>query len=118
MTSQKTVIFPEEESEYFSQQKLARIAALSADGAPHVVPVTYEFDGESLYFSGWNLNKSLKFRNIQQERRIALVIDDIAGTWRPRGVEIRGVAEIVEEPSGLYVKVKPVLKKKLGTPKE
>jgi len=108
--------FSEEEAEYLASQKLARIATVSRDGSPHVVPVTYEFDGESLYFSGWNLKESLKFRNIQQNGRVAVVIDDLAGgtRWSPRGIELRGSAEIMEDQGGVYVKVKPVRKSAWG----
>ncbi|MGH2639580.1 MAG: PPOX class F420-dependent oxidoreductase, partial [Rhabdochlamydiaceae bacterium] len=76
---------------------------------PHVVPVTYEFDGKQFYFGGWNLEKSLKFRNIKQNGKVALVIDDLTSVkpWKPRGVEIRGVAHVEENNDGIYVRITP-----------
>ena len=105
----KAVSFTDEEAEFISQSKLARLATSSARNQPHVVPVTFEFDGQHFYFSGWNLQQSLKYRNIQGNGRVALVIDDLVTVrpWRPRGVEIRGRAEVQENENGLYVKVTP-----------
>ncbi len=105
----KSVTFTETEVQFLMESKLARLATSSPDGQPHVVPITFEFDGESIYFSGWNLRKSLKFKNILRNRKISLAIDDLVSVkpWRPRGIEIRGTAEIVESGDSLYVKVVP-----------
>nr|WP_256062288.1 pyridoxamine 5'-phosphate oxidase family protein [Streptomyces sp. ScaeMP-e83] len=45
---------------------------------------------------GHNLVASRKYRNIQADPRVSLVIDDLAATtpWTPRGIEIRGTAEL------------------------
>jgi pyridoxamine 5'-phosphate oxidase family protein len=106
------VTFTDEEVEYLGQAKLARIATSSKSNQPHVVPVAYEFDGKHFYFGGWNLNKSLKFRNIRNNGKVALVVDDLLTVrpWRPRGVEIRGVAHVEENQDGIYVKVTPIRK--------
>jgi pyridoxamine 5'-phosphate oxidase family protein len=106
------VSFTDEEVEFLAQAKLARIATASKSNQPHVVPVGYEFDGAHFYFGGWNLDKSLKFRNIRDNGKIALVIDDLLTVhpWRPRGVEIRGVSTVEENQDGLYVKVTPLRK--------
>ncbi len=108
----KPVSFTDEEAEFISQSKLARLATSSGRNQPHVVPVAFEFDGEHFYFSGWNLQQSLKFKNIQQNGRVALVIDDLVTVrpWRPRGVVIRGQAEVQENENGLYVRVTPMRK--------
>jgi pyridoxamine 5'-phosphate oxidase family protein len=105
----QAVIFSDEEAEFISQSKLARLATSSSRNQPHVVPVAFEFDGQHFYFSGWNLRQSLKFRNIRDNEKVALVIDDLASVrpWRPRGVEVRGRAEVEENDDGVYVKVTP-----------
>jgi len=110
MTKKETkVSFSDEEVEYIGQSKLARLATSSARNQPHVVPLTFEFDGKHFYFSGWNLQQSLKFRNIRANGKVALVIDDLASVrpWRPRGIEVRGRAEVVENENGAYVMVTP-----------
>lgn len=114
--SSEVVSFTEEEADYLEQSRLARIATSSGDNQPHVVPVAYEFDGMYFYFGGWNLDRSLKFRNIQKNNKVALVIDDLFSVrpWRPRGVEIRGIAEVQENDDGLYVRITPVQKVSWG----
>ncbi|HVP23908.1 MAG TPA: PPOX class F420-dependent oxidoreductase [Conexivisphaerales archaeon] len=110
------VSFTEEEVEFLAESRLARIATVSVDMQPHVVPVTYEFDGTSFYFSGWNLARSLKFRNIQSNNKVAMVFDDLLTVvpWRPRGLEIRGLAQIGYENGTPYVKVVPTTKRSWG----
>ena len=103
------ISFSDEEVEFIGQSKLARLATSSARNQPHVVPVAFEFDGLHFYFSGWNLQQSLKFRNIRDNGKVALVIDDLVSVkpWSPRGIEVRGRAKVVENENGTYVMVTP-----------
>ncbi len=83
---------------------------MSRFGQPHVVPVAYTFDGTSIFFGGWNLTRSLKYRNLLGNNKVAFVVDDIVSTnpWRVRGVELRGTAEPVRGEGGAaLVKVVP-----------
>ncbi len=97
--------FSELEAEYLVENLIGRFATSSELGQPHVVPVAYRFDGESITFGGWNLVKSLKFRNLMANDKIAFVVDDLVSTkpWRVRGVEIRGRAEPVKTPDGVTI---------------
>jgi len=110
------VSFTEEELEFLTQGRLARVATASKDGQPHIVPVAYEFDGRAFYFTGWRLEKSLKFRNLLENSKVALVVDEMVTVcpWRPRGLEVRGVAEVGSEGGRSYVKVTPSLKRSWG----
>lgn len=112
----KRVSFTEEEMEFLAENGLARIATVSNDMQPHVVPVVYEFDGTSFYFSGWNLERSLKFRNIMKNGKVAMVFDDLPSInpWRARGLEIRGTAEVGYANGKPYVKVNPSTKRSWG----
>ncbi|MDA4122088.1 MAG: PPOX class F420-dependent oxidoreductase [Thaumarchaeota archaeon] len=104
---EETTPFSEAELVYLSQHQLARVATSSADGQPHVVPVVYEFDGKYAYFSGWNLRKSLKFKNILINPKVAIVVDDLktVSPWKPRGIELRGRAEVLRERGSYCVRV-------------
>jgi pyridoxamine 5'-phosphate oxidase family protein len=108
--------FSEEESNYLCQQRLGRIATCTHDGQPHVVPVVYEFDGKYVYFSGWNLEKSLKFRTILSNPRVAFVVDDLVSVtpWRPRGIELKGTAEVFLENGSSYVRITTGSKRSWG----
>jgi pyridoxamine 5'-phosphate oxidase family protein len=118
MTRQRStsVRFTEKESEYLMTQRLARVATVSPSGQPHVVPIVYEFDGQFIYFSGWNIARSVKFRNLQMNNKIAIVVDDLAShdRWSPRGIEIKGTAEPVHSDGGTCLKITPLKKASWG----
>ncbi len=91
----------EKEIEYLRGQRLARVATVGGDGAPHVVPVGFRLapSGDAIEVGGHGLSGSKKWRDLHANPRIAVVIDDLASVnpWTPRGIEIRGVAELHED---------------------
>jgi pyridoxamine 5'-phosphate oxidase family protein len=103
-------VFSEAEAGFLAESFIGRIGTVSPDGQPHVVPVTYRFDGSTIVFGGWNLTKSLKFRNLASNPKVAFVVDEVvsARPWSVRGVEVRGVAEPVEGEKGtVFVRISP-----------
>jgi pyridoxamine 5'-phosphate oxidase family protein len=119
--------FSQKETEYLRSQRLARIAtaASSSSGGsiqPDVVPVGFDFDGEYFYVSGMNLIKSTKYKNVQKNPKVALVIDDLnsVNPWEPRGIRVYGTADVVtrqggymqqtDHPSATYIRIKPLKK--------
>lgn len=54
--------------------RTGKLATVRQDGRPHVVPIWYELDGDTIVFSTWHT--SVKALNIQQNARIALCVDD------------------------------------------
>jgi pyridoxamine 5'-phosphate oxidase family protein len=101
--------FTEGEAEFLAESYLGRVATVSPSGEPHVVPVAYRFDGSTISFTGWNLTRSLKYRNLTSNNKVAFVVDDVvsAKPWRVRGVEIRGTAEVHEEGGMTSVTINP-----------
>jgi pyridoxamine 5'-phosphate oxidase family protein len=97
--------FSDAEAEYLAENFIGRVATASPSGQPHVVPVSYRFDGSTITFGGWNLAKSLKYRNMMSNDKVAFVVDDIvsAKPWNVRGIEIRGRAELVPSRDGVSV---------------
>jgi len=97
--------FSELEAEYLAENLIGRLATSSASRQPHVVQVTYRFDGATITFGGWNLTKSLKFKNLMANDKVAFVVGDLVSTkpWRVRGVEIRGRAEPEKTPGGVTI---------------
>jgi pyridoxamine 5'-phosphate oxidase family protein len=93
--------FSEKEVEYLRGQRLGRIATVSPDGSPHVVPVGFRLasDAQTIEIGGHGLSRSKKWRDLKANPRIALVVDDLASInpWAPRGIEVRGRAELNEE---------------------
>lgn len=95
--------FSEAEAQYLADNFLGRLATVSAAGQPHVVPVSYSFDGRAIIFGGWNLERSLKFRNLMANSRVAFVVDEVVSVrpWRAKGVEVRGRAEPTRSREGV-----------------
>jgi pyridoxamine 5'-phosphate oxidase family protein len=103
--------FSEAELEYLlGERRLGRVATVGADGTPHVVPVGWRYNGEhdSIDVAGREFERTKKFRDVKRSGRAAIVVDDLASTspWRPRGVEVRGRAEAIDEPRPL-IRVHP-----------
>lgn len=108
--------FTAEEVEYLRSQRLGRLATVSPDGQPDVVPVGFEFDGTHLHVGGMDPSKTRKFRNVQAgNEKVALVVDDLvsADPWAPRFVRIYGTAELIERPgrfgTQLYMRITPTI---------
>ncbi len=100
--SNETSVFTESEAEFLAENLLGRIATVSRSGQQHVIPVSYRFDGRVIIFGGWNLRKSLRFRNLSANDKVAFVVDEVvsAKPWRVRGVEVRGRAEPFRSDQG------------------
>ncbi len=94
--------FTDEEIAYMRSQPLARVATVSSDGQPDVVPVGFEYDGTHLWIGGIDPGNTRRAKNIRDgNTKVAIVIDDLASVrpWSPRYLRIYGGAELVERPS-------------------
>lgn len=102
-------VFTEEELSYLQgERRLARLATVGPDGMPHVTPVGWTYDAESdvVEVGGHDFAATKKYRDVQRTGRAALVVDDVLPPWQPRGIEIRGDAVAVAEPTPL-VRIRP-----------
>jgi pyridoxamine 5'-phosphate oxidase family protein len=90
---------PEEIAYMTGERRLARIATVGADGSPHVVPVGWTFNAEldTIDVGGRDMAATKKFRDVKRGGRVAIVIDDVLPPWQPRGIEVRGRGEAVED---------------------
>ncbi|OHV46691.1 PPOX class F420-dependent oxidoreductase [Pseudofrankia sp. BMG5.36] len=99
------MIFTEVERRYLATHPLGRLASIGPQGAPHIHPVALwvDVDTETIDIGGPALRRSQKFRNVQADPRISLIVDDQAspeesvgpGGQTGRGLEIRGGVEIL-----------------------
>ncbi len=93
--------FTDAEVRYLSERRLGRLATVGKDGTPHVAPVGWSFDegNGTIEVGGHNFGRSKKYRDVARSGRAAIVIDDLASVdpWRPRGIEVRGRAEVLDE---------------------
>ena len=96
--------FTEGELRYLlGERRLARLATVGKDGMPHVASVgwTYNAEHDTIDIGGHSLERTKKYCDVLRTERAAVVIDDVLPPWKPRGVEIRGRAEALDQPAPL-----------------
>lgn len=93
--------FTPAEVEYLRSQPLMRFASASPDGRPDVAPVVFEIDGDDVLTAGFDITHTVRYRNIQANPRVSVVVDDLASVepWSPRGIKIIGNA-VIEDVDG------------------
>jgi pyridoxamine 5'-phosphate oxidase family protein len=92
-------VFTPNEIEYLNSQRIGRLATVNAQGQPHVVPARFRYNPEldTIEVGGHGMGTSKKYRDAARTGHVAFVVDDIPQPRQVRGVEIRGVAEAVNE---------------------
>lgn len=93
--------FTPAEVQYLKSQPLMRFASASLDGRPDVAPVVFQIDGDDILTAGFDVTHTVRYRNIQSNPRVSLVVDDLASLepWSPRGIKIIGTA-VIENVDG------------------
>jgi pyridoxamine 5'-phosphate oxidase family protein len=95
--------FTDAELDYLAGQPLGRVATAQPNGTLQVSPVGFRFNSRTntIDIGGHGMARSRKFRNVADNGRVAFVVDDLASVnpWRPRGLEIRGHAEAIADPT-------------------
>ncbi len=93
-----------EARDLLSRHRVAHLATADRAGVPHVVPLCFALDGETLYFvvdakpkrrSGTALKR---MRNLLENSAVALVVDDYDEDWSALAyVLVRGRAAVVTD---------------------
>ncbi len=91
-----------EQSVFLASQRVGRLATADAQGHPHVVPVCFAIDGETLYITIDEKPKRVarrplkRLRNMMENPQVAFVADRYDEDWRQLGwVMLRGRADIL-----------------------
>jgi hypothetical protein len=71
------------------------VATVGSDGSPHVTPLWFAWDGDSLWLT--SIVKSQRWTDLGKDGRVSVIVDAGQDYMELRGVEIRGVAEPVGE---------------------
>jgi PPOX class probable F420-dependent enzyme len=72
--------------------RTAKLATVRADGQPHVVPIWFLLDGETVVFTTGST--SVKARNIKRDHRVSLCVDDEQPPFSFAVIE--GTAQLIE----------------------
>jgi PPOX class probable F420-dependent enzyme len=73
--------------------RTAKLATVRADGRPHVAPIWFDLDGDTLLFTTWH--ESVKAANLRRDPRVCLCIDEEAPPFS--FVQIEGTVTISED---------------------
>jgi pyridoxamine 5'-phosphate oxidase family protein len=93
--------FTPAEVHYLNTQPLMRFASASTTARPDVAPVVFQLEGDDIVTGGFDITHTVRYRNIQSNPRVSVVVDDLASVdpWSPRGIKIIGTA-VIENSGG------------------
>ena len=91
----KIAMDADERDAFLAAERTCRVATVRGDGAPHVTPLWFAWDGSSLWLT--SIVKSQRWTDLQRDGRVSVVVDAGEDYMELRGVEISGVATPVGE---------------------
>ena len=92
----------EEVNRVLNQAVLGRIATCSKD-IPHVVPIWFYWDGDSLWFE--TSPKAKKAQNLLKNQRCMVTVDGTQGGLRFWAILLEGFARLIFEPTDYVQKI-------------
>ncbi|MFW9994770.1 MAG: PPOX class F420-dependent oxidoreductase [Candidatus Odinarchaeota archaeon] len=81
------ITIPENYLDLFEKKAFGILATINPDGSPHASIIWVDYDGQQVMFN--SITRRQKYRNIQVDPRVSLVIVDPDDNYRY--MEIRGV---------------------------
>jgi pyridoxamine 5'-phosphate oxidase family protein len=101
--------FTDSELDYLNNQPLMRFASASPQGRPDIAAVAFVVDGDDIVTSGFDIRKTVRYRNIGKNPRASVVVDDLASTepWAPRGIKVYGSVVIEDDSAGQRFRITP-----------
>lgn len=92
-----TTFTPEQRNFLLHGTRTAKLATVRKDGRPHVVPVWFDLDGDTLVFTTWHT--TIKAANMKRDGRICLCVDDETPPFAY--IMIEGIASFGEDQEAL-----------------
>ena len=91
----ETIRFAEAEQKFLKQNEVCRVAT-SHDDFPHVTPVNFIFDDDGVFYFATDYD-SRKYKNLMNNKNVALVVDIYNSSTDNKAVIVQGTAQIVEK---------------------
>lgn len=86
-------------ADFVARERVCRVATVSADGQPHLVPVCHAVAGGKLYIGSGD--DATKIRNLKANPHITVTVDLYSDHWASlKGVMIQGRAKLIERGPG------------------
>ena len=80
-----------------SGTRTAKLATVRTDGRPHVAPIWFDLDGDTIIFTTWHT--TVKAANMQRDPRVCLCVDDDTPPFAY--AQIEGTVQMTAEPDAL-----------------
>ena len=90
-------ISPECRNFLLSGTRTGKLATVRTDGRPHVAPVWFELDGDTIIFTTWHA--TVKAANMRRDPRVCLCVDDDTPPFAY--AQIEGTAQLTAESEAL-----------------
>ena len=84
---------------FLAEPRIARMATANKIGQPHVVPVWYAWDGNTLWISAYADTRKVK--DLQENPLISVAIDEVSLEGKTQAVILEGKAVLLYEPAEL-----------------
>ena len=78
----------EELDAFLGEQRMCRVASVGGDGAPHISPLWFVWDGASLWLN--SVVKSQRWTNLARDPRVSIAVDGGHDYGELQGVELIG----------------------------
>jgi hypothetical protein len=85
----------QERDAFLTTERTCRVASVGGDGSPHVTPLWFVWDGTSLWLT--SIVQSQRWTDLQRDNRVSIIVDAGSEFMELRGIEMRGVADVVGE---------------------
>jgi Pyridoxamine 5'-phosphate oxidase len=86
---------PSERDDFLRHERVCRVATVSADGRPHVVPLWYVWEAEEPAFWLYSIVNSRRWAEIVHNPSVSVVVDGGIAYFELHGVELNGDVEVV-----------------------
>jgi PPOX class probable F420-dependent enzyme len=89
----------DEAAAFLAESRKLQLATINQDGTPHLVTMFYVMLGGRIAF--WTYRASQKARNLARDPRVACLAETGEEYFDLRGVQVAGVARLVDDPAGV-----------------
>jgi PPOX class probable F420-dependent enzyme len=92
--SETVQISPECRAFLLQGTRTGKIATVRADGRPHIAPIWFDLDGNSIVFTTGK--DTVKAKNMRRDQRVTFCVDDDVPPFSFAIID--GIAELIDDP--------------------
>lgn len=95
----KVAMTAAEVAEFLAASRKLQLATINKDGTPHLVAMYYVMLGGRIAF--WTYRASQKALNLTRDPRLTCLVESGEEYFDLRGVQVAGLARLVDDPAGV-----------------